>query len=104
MTNTKMELVGGPSREELFDALRLGHEGRKTYFTIAPRKDLPDNPRFRVGPLKISVRVTGVSEEDGSGNNWLFKLYDEHSQFGTNSLHGYINTTTRQGWVARLVE
>ena len=97
--NRRMELIGGPSREELFDALRLRHEGRKTYFTIAPRNDIPENIRFRVGSLKISVGVNMLRPEDGSGNNWLFELSDGHRQFGSHNLRGYINTTTRHGWV-----
>ena len=104
MTSTSQrELVAGPSREELFDALRLRHEGRKVTFTLAPQnitgRTLAEGRKFVPGNLAFHVQVNEVGIEDGSGNNWLFKLYDEHAVLGTMYLEGYINITTRKGWV-----
>ncbi|MEQ1499770.1 MAG: hypothetical protein ABL917_00135 [Parcubacteria group bacterium] len=105
MTNTaQRELVAGPSREELFDALRLRHEGRKVTFTVAPShitgRVLAGGRRFVPGNLAFHVHVIELgNENDGNGTNWLFKLYDEHAVLGSMYLEGYINLTTRKGYV-----
>ena len=91
MTKAQWTIIGGPSREELFDALRLHHEEREVTFTVTPN--------CNVGNLVLRVRVEELGVEDGSGNNWLFKVYDRQSILGSMSLHGYINTRTREGWI-----
>jgi len=88
------QITAGPSREELFDALRLRHENRKVSFTLAP------NTHPWSAPKKVQVFVDGISIEDGSGANWLLKIRDEYQEFtlGTCQLEGYYNTTRREGW------
>lgn len=98
------ELVAGPSREELFDALRLRHEGRKVTFTVAPQnitgRILADERKFVPGNLAFHVQVNQLTTwNDETGNQWQFKLYDEHAVLGTMHLEGCINVTTRKGYV-----
>lgn len=104
----RRQVVAGPSREELFDALRLRHEGRKVAFTVAPShitdRVLPGGRKFVPGNLMFHVGVGMLRPESGDGNNWLFELGDEHKSLGSTKLHGYINTTTRQGWVEPVID
>lgn len=82
------EITKGPSREELFDALRLQHGGGKLPFTL-----------HRL--LKIDLAISGI-ERDGDGcNQWLLKLYDPSAEpaLGAEHLEGAFNTTFRTGWV-----
>lgn len=103
--STKRQIVAGPSREELFDSLRLStcHEGRKVTITVAPThltgRNLAGGRKFVPGNLMFYAVVAMLRPEDGSGNNWLFELSDEHQSLGSYKLRGYINTTTRHGWV-----
>ena len=99
MTTAQRQIVAGPSREELFDALRLRHEGREVTFTVAPQTQVPASARFKPVNLAFSVQVNELGIEDGSGNNWLFKLYDRYAVLGSMYLEGYINVTRREGWV-----
>ena len=109
--SSKRQVVAGPSREELFDSLRLStcHEGRRVAFTVAPShitgRNLAGGRKFVPGNLMFYAVVSMLRPEDGSGNNWLFELRDYHHSLGTgfDKLRGYINTTTRQGWVEPIV-
>lgn len=80
-------IVAGPSREELFDALRLRHEKRQVTFTTAR----PDQI------FKATVDRIGV--EDGSGDNWLISLQVRDTHLGSVYLHGFYNTVRRDGWL-----
>jgi len=84
------EIEHGPSREKLFDALRLHHEGRTEPFT------LPSNAmRYLPGKVKDIKRckVLGVEAEDGSGNSWLLKgTYSNGQRFTA-----YYRTDNRTG-------
>ena len=88
MTATAVNIVNGPSREELFDALRLRHEVRGVKFTLEA-----------YGGLRISVLVNGIEVEDGSGNSWTLLLHDDKEVFRTPKLKAYFNTTKRIGWI-----
>lgn len=57
---TTIEITNGPSREELFDGLRLFAEKRLIPFII--KKD--DVERW------VAVVVTSIQAEDGSGQSW----------------------------------
>ena len=94
MTN-QHQITAGPSREELFDALRLRHEGRKVSFTATKNSQWP-NPRFKVlGETEtFDVSIDSIGVEDGSGNNWLLTISDKTERF-----EGYFNTTRREGWL-----
>jgi len=97
-TNQRREINSGPSREELFDALRLRHEGRAIPFTVSPPKQRPGS-RIRVLNETFNVQVNSVGIEDGSGNCWLLTLDDYHEILGSSCLSAYYNTRTRTGWV-----
>jgi hypothetical protein len=79
MTNSpeRLDVTNGPSREELFDALRLRHERRTVTFVV------------QTGPGVRSVvraRVNAIANEDCSGKNWLVKLYDHTATLRTHYL------------------
>lgn len=105
MTDTpeSRRIVAGPSREELFDALRLRHEGRRVAFTVAPThitgRTLAGGRKFVPGNLVFYVQVNELGIEDGSGDRWLFRLYDRDANLGCRELHGYMCTTRREGWL-----
>lgn len=90
MATRQFNIAMGPSREELFDALRLRHENRPVYF------DLP----YLGGRFKVEVDEIGI--EDGSGNSWLLKLHDPKGLLGANRLEAYFNTNSRSGWIRPL--
>lgn len=61
---TTIEITNGPSREEMFDGLRLFSEKRLIPFII--KKD--DVERW------VAVIVTSIQAEDGSGQSWNLTL------------------------------
>ena len=102
MANPELrQIVAGPSREELFDALRLRHEGRKVTFTVAPthitERNLGDGRKLITTSLPFQVQVTSIRIGDGSGECWLFELYDVSVALGSCCLEGFINMRTRKG-------
>ncbi len=56
----QIDITSGPSREELFDALRLFNEGRKASIEI-------DNNGKK---MKAEVIIHTIGAEDGSGQSW----------------------------------
>ncbi|MCX6755666.1 MAG: hypothetical protein NT068_04005 [Candidatus Nomurabacteria bacterium] len=60
--NTTLEITGGPSREELFDGLRLLSEKRQIPFTFKATKGTE-----LIMPL---VTMQSIAAEDGSGHSW----------------------------------
>lgn len=85
----RISIFGGPSREELFDALRLMAENRKVVFVIK------DDTGKRVDMLS---GISMLRPEDGSGNHWLFEMHttiNNSIQRGS----GYIDTRTRTGYL-----
>lgn len=98
MTNQIENILAGPSREELFDALRLRHENRTVKITVECRTRTAGDPQKSVDMkykriLVVSVDSIGV--EDGSGNRWLLTLTDDDGI----SYDGYFDTERRQGWL-----
>lgn len=55
-----IQIVSGPSREELFDGLRLFAEKRLVVFRTL------NNGSFQLSRVKIQ----GIALEDGSGDSW----------------------------------
>lgn len=101
MANNQMRnIVAGPSREELFDALKYRHLGFKITVTVTPTlevRQLPAHTRVQMKDFTFEAQVDGLGIEDGSGNSWLFKLYDPARTLGVERWSGYINTTRRTG-------
>jgi len=93
MTNqeTRKIIVAGPSREQLFDALRLRHEGRKISFTVEPMI-LQTNPQFKVKGEVFDAFIESIQVEDGSGNSWNLVL----NMLGKRH-RVYFNTLSRTG-------
>jgi hypothetical protein len=66
----KWLVKAGPSREELFDCLRLFNEHRHVEFTLeAGMEDCDpwDNPNRYC----LKAKVLSISAEDGSGHSWI---------------------------------
>ena len=99
---TQRDIVAGPSREELFDALRLGNKGRMVSFTINPAH-VPRigkyGQKFEIQSMTFEVSIESIGIEDGSGQSWVLKLYDQFSNLGSNYLEAYFHTTRRKGWM-----
>lgn len=83
--------TGGPSREDLFDALRLRHEMRVVKFTINCTGE-------RVGEKGTTEEfmVNSITTVGGDGNTWLLNLTLVRTR-GTRDC--YFDTNTRKGWV-----
>lgn len=100
MTNTlQRQIIAGPSREELFDALRLRHEGRNVTVTLEDRVRTAGNPQKSLSmkrPITLRLYVDSIGVEDGiqCGNNWMLTLSNKDGCF-----KGYFNTTSREGWL-----
>jgi hypothetical protein len=97
-------IVMGPSREELFDALRLRHEGREVTITASKGYGLPASPPKKgISALAVltldNLTVDSIGIEDGSGDNWILRLRDPNNKTGSKYLEGYFNTVKRTGWV-----
>jgi len=106
-------ILQAPSRESLFDSLRLiGSECRPSVtFKISEPSNTAESPGFKpLGTvsqqktLEVTVFIMGLKPEDGSGNNWLFEAYivcakNETSNKVIQSKHieGYCNTERRSG-------
>ena len=67
----KIEISNGPSREELFDGLRLSSEKRLVPFCIKEN----DTERY------IAVILSSIEAEDGSGQSWnlTFSLNERYT-------------------------
>ena len=86
--NTSTRIVNGPSREELFDSLRLCSESRTVVF------EFDDSGRY-----KKDAQVMMLTPEDGSGNKWLLEVYvqvDKEKKIAT----GYYDTKARTGYLS----
>lgn len=82
------KIVSGPSREELFDSLRLSRERRTVTF------------KFEISPkkmLRITAQVRSIGAEDGSGQSWCIIVDDPDRAFGRTSVEGYYRTDSRKG-------
>jgi hypothetical protein len=96
------KITKGPSREELFDALRLRHEGRALQMTVGQDVIVrtADGPRRSLTttlPLILKVRVDSIGVEDGSGSRWMLSLFDKDIKLGSEHLVAYYDTTLRAG-------
>lgn len=89
-----VNIVDGPSREQLFDSLRLGTEGRFVTFTL---NKFPDGVDLKT-PVKLTALVLGISRERiGCDNNdtwWVLVLQDPYTE---DCMDARYNTRNRQG-------
>lgn len=85
MAGDVYKLNEGPSREELFDALRLRHEGRLVSF------------RSTSG-LRYEVSINEIGVESGGGNNWYGTGYLSDGL----QIKYYFNTKGRTGTISMI--
>lgn len=90
----KFKITGGPSREELFDALRLYSEERRIQFTLKPPRSKESRELYPKGAqVKRSCRVLSITAlAEIPGESWLLSVSD---QFGVRELH--YRTDARKG-------
>lgn len=99
----KYEITKGPSREEIFDALRLCREERTV--TINVRRMVDDGSpasgaRFSI---RLDVRIHGIIAKNyGKDNAWKLLLINEDESSDLDSLEAHYDATSRTGW-ARVV-
>jgi hypothetical protein len=102
MTNQQHSIVAGPSREELFDALRLRHEDRTVRVTVEYRTRTAGDPQKSLAmDYKRILEVSIDSIEFGNlkGHTWVLTLTDDDGL----SYDAYFDTERRQGWL-KLIE
>ncbi|MCX6753421.1 MAG: hypothetical protein NTW62_03715 [Candidatus Nomurabacteria bacterium] len=94
-------ITSGPSREELFDGLRLFAEKRTIDFIIEKNGQ----------KTKLPLIIQGIEAEDGSGECWNIKFVVNYKRFivlnpyitdfASNSINlkskAYYSTRTREG-------
>jgi hypothetical protein len=66
----KWLIKAGPSREELFDCLRLFNEHRHVEFTLQASMEDVD-PWRNPNTYCLKAKVFSISAEDGSGHSWI---------------------------------
>ena len=96
------KIIAGPSREDLFDALRLRHEGRTVTLTVDNWVETVGGPRGCLTiklPLTFRATVESIGVEDGSGDSWLLTLVNSDRKLGSGYVWGYFNTVRREGWL-----
>lgn len=85
-------ITGGPSREELFDSLRLYRPGSPYTVIFTVEKS-----------TKYRIVITALEREDGSGQSWNFKGFVEYrhpmDQRPKNVRGSYNSRTRRQGTI-----
>lgn len=96
MATTQMfQIVSGPSREELFDCLRLRHEGRTIRIRVVNMYDQNKPRRF----IEVDMVIDGISIEGDSGNSWFIEFYDSKKLLGGEHFIGFLSTKTRAGHI-----
>ena len=107
------EIFDGPSREKLFDSLRLAYDESAPIVEFAIK-----NGARLAGPVETSAwctsrilfKVIGLEHEDGSGENFNFEGYimpppgRKVRVSYTEPVVGYFNTAKRQGTISLSTE
>ncbi len=100
MTTTEIHytITKGPSREELFDALRLCNEHRQLTFEIAETST--GDARLPMGSrTQVRAFVMGILPEDGSGHSWIVKLRFIDAGNPNDVVDAYYHDVRRHGGV-----
>lgn len=61
-------ITDGPSREELFDALRLFNEHRSVEFQVGLSP-------VASSLVRVKMQINSIAAEDGTGRNWNLIVY-----------------------------
>lgn len=88
-TAVTYKVLSGPSREELFDSLRLYDEHREVEFVMRS----PEKVKY-----KAKFQMISLEAEDGSGQSWIFSCV---SSFDRSKYSGWYNSRTRAGHLTR---
>jgi len=94
MIRRDTKITAGPSREDLFDALRLRHEGRKVAFKLFFDRD--PNGDWSPYYQEIVATIDSIGVEDGGGQSWLLTVSIPH--YGQ-TVSCYYNSTNRNGYM-----
>ena len=84
-------IVNGPNKWNFFISLGEGNPVHRS--KLAFRARLQKDGRLT---MDHHIAVTGVDQEDGSGNKWIFRGYTE-TGVGGKQVKGFYNTQTRTG-------
>lgn len=88
MSSKAQQIVHGPSKEELFDSLRLLREKRFVEFVC--KGEIVG----RACKITRACRITGIKAEDGSGESWLL---DGYCDGDSRKFAAYYRTDKRAG-------
>ena len=90
-------ITEGPSREALFDGIRLRHEGRNVTFTLGPDLSVKSVSHPDLGQVLFRINAIGI--EDGSGKSWRLSLQTigRLQIMGSQKFVAYYSTRTREG-------
>ncbi len=72
-TEVTLRITSGPSREELFDALRLCAEGREVEFTLYGEEPV-GSVSYPIRHAVKRLQVLCISTQDADGETWELKL------------------------------
>jgi hypothetical protein len=100
MASVEYTIVGGPSREEFFDHVRLGTKVGWLYFVGQQRIFRPDRSFLECGEVRFKATIKMVGWEDDSGESWYFSGYlaaNPQKSFQCQRVSGSFNTKTRKG-------
>lgn len=98
---TQYIIISGPSREGLFDALRLRHEERMVCFNFAEAgaSSIAGGQivEHKLGKgFDVWTLVDGIKAGGGQGDSWFLELSIPKEQ---RSVRCYYNTSSRKGSV-----
>ncbi len=103
-SRVRHRIYGGPSREELFDCLRLFNEARALEFLVSlDRSDVElasnrSNLHFYLqGLRRVRGVVSGIKAEDSGGNSWVIEGYLLENDKAVICFSGYYDTQRRKG-------
>ncbi len=103
----KIEIIGGPSREDLRDALgsRKDHRFQVTFVLNGHARDVAMVNPFPLDQDKIELvaNVNGMEWEDGSGESWNLRCYavriNGQDELISRPFMAYYRTDKRKGQV-----
>ncbi len=108
-TEVTLRITSGPSREELFDALRLCAEGREVTFILDGEEPVGSSS-YQIQNAPSHLRVKGVETQDcngeywklllgmGKGDDWVFSPNPKYQ------IIGYYDTRKRLGFISYVRE
>lgn len=101
MTTTKQYITieAGPSREELFDALKYACDKTRNFevtFTGLSARQTGDVPQ-KFGRSKFTAKIVGLKHDDGSGQSFVIDAYVSMKGMEGKVVKFYYHARTRAG-------